>query len=343
MRAATPARRRWIFSGASHDHTDDEEETMKRMKALVAIAAMAWPCVSFAGAIQESSIGSGNTPAATASVPPAASPAASVYDAEAPVTAKPAQAQAPAAATTKPSDTASTTAVKTKAATAAPAPAAAKSTKTAAPTKSTAAKMATTKGATAKTAAAKPAAKGTTAVQTKGKLPRKTLVANNKSAVAPARAPRESARDLYSGGNREGHFLFSFVGPGFAIANRGIGAMMYDALEGDYFFWEHLSFGLGIEVATDFKDATILSFVPHARYVWDLSSHPRWSIYAKAGVGVALWQGKHAAADIAIPGGGFWWQWTDRLSVGADTALHIYAREGATVGWTISPAFRYRF
>lgn len=144
-------------------------------------------------------------------------------------------------------------------------------------------------------------------------------------------------------GSREGSFRAGIVGPGYAVANRGAGSMMHIGPEGEYFFWERLSAVMRIWVATDFDDITILSFLPMARYVFDLADHPRWSLYVQGGVGLALYQGKHAAADIAIPGGGFWWQWTERWSVGADTALHILARSDTAVGFTISPAIRYQF
>jgi hypothetical protein len=152
---------------------------------------------------------------------------------------------------------------------------------------------------------------------------------------------RQSASVFLDG--RKGHFRVGFIGPGYAVANKGAGSMMTVGGEGEYFFWEKLSAVMRIEVATDFDDITILSFVPRARYVFDLSSHPRWSVYVQGGVGLALYDGAHAAADIAIPGGGFWWQWTDRWSVGADTSVHIFARSDTAVGFTIAPAIRYQF
>lgn len=166
-----------------------------------------------------------------------------------------------------------------------------------------------------------------------------------KAASEPAEsAPpveRKSERIYLRG--REGRFRVGLVGPGYAWANRGAGSMMNIGPEGEYFFWENLSAGMRIWVASDFADITIVSFLPFARYVFDFASHPRWSVYVQAGVGLALYQGEHAAADIAIPGGGFWWQWTDRWSVGADASLHVLARSSTAVGFTISPAIRYQF
>ena len=144
---------------------------------------------------------------------------------------------------------------------------------------------------------------------------------------------------------REKRFQVGLVGPGFAWVSRGYGPAMTFGLEADYYFFEKLSAGLRFEAETKFKSPTILSFVPHARYVFDLDSHPRWAFYAQAGVGVAVsaGSGTYVACDIAIPAGGFWWQWTDNWSFGAETSLHIYARSSAAVGWNIAPAARYMF
>ncbi len=213
--------------------------------------------------------------------------------------------------------------------------------------------------AVSKPVATAPAAPAAGAAQTKAvKAPApKPVVTKQAVAVKPAgaqkKAPakangaaaqepvRYSSRALYDG--REGHFQAGFVGPGFGVANKGIGPMMTMGVEGEYFFWEHLSAGMRIEVATEFDHATILSFVPRARYVFDFDSHPRWSAYVQGGVGLALYNGKHAAADISIPGGGFWWKWTDRWSVGADTNFHLLVRSDTAFEWTIGPAIRYLF
>ena len=147
--------------------------------------------------------------------------------------------------------------------------------------------------------------------------------------------------------NRKGLIRAGLVGPGFYAGNKNIGAMMNIGAEGEYFFFDRLSAVLRISVATDFSSNTdpnaILSFLPMARYVFDLSGHPRWSFYVQAGVGLALIDAKNAAADIAIPGGGFWWRWTDKLSVGADTSLHILARSETAISFEISPTLRYNF
>lgn len=148
-------------------------------------------------------------------------------------------------------------------------------------------------------------------------------------------------------GDREGKFGVGFVGPGIGVANKGVGAVLTLGAEGEYFFFEKLSAGLRIEAFTRFSSATIVDFMPRARYFFDFEGFPRWSVYAQAGAGYALYRyagSNYSAADIAIPGGGFWWQWTDKWSVGADTSLHIFVRSGATaVGFTFAPAIRYLF
>lgn len=142
---------------------------------------------------------------------------------------------------------------------------------------------------------------------------------------------------------RKGSFRVGVIGPGFAVANEGIGPMMEMGLEGEYFFFERLSAGLQIDVATEFDDYAILSFLPYVRYVFDLDSHPRWSIYVQGGGGPALINGDNVVADIAIPGGGFWWQWTEKVSIGADAWFHIFVRDNTAVGFSIAPALRYQF
>lgn len=148
-------------------------------------------------------------------------------------------------------------------------------------------------------------------------------------------------------GGREGKFRVGFVGPGIGVANKGVGALATFGAEGEYFFFEKLSAGMRAEVATHFSNATIVSFAPRARYVFDFENWPRWAVYAQAGAGIALYNfagSNYAAADIAVPGGGLWWQWTNKWSLGADTSLHIFIRSGATaVGFNFAPTIRYLF
>ncbi len=146
---------------------------------------------------------------------------------------------------------------------------------------------------------------------------------------------------------REGSFRVGLVGPGVYVGNKGINVMMGVGAEGEYFFFEQFSAGLRIKVATDFKSDNnpnmIASFVPQARYVFDFANHPRWSFYVQAGAGMALIDGGNIAADIAIPGGGFWWQYNDSASIGFDASLHLLVRSNLMVGFFAGPAFRYQF
>lgn len=146
---------------------------------------------------------------------------------------------------------------------------------------------------------------------------------------------------------REGRFRAGLVAPGLYAGNKSIDLMATFGIEGEYFFFDRLSAGLRMLFATDFKkDAkpnAILSFIPQARYVFDVGSSERWAIYVQGGVGITLLDGDTVAADIMIPGGGFWWKWTERWSVGADAALHVLARSSTAIAFHVSPALRYTF
>lgn len=170
---------------------------------------------------------------------------------------------------------------------------------------------------------------------------------NGTKASTPAPSPPVSPTHTYgiSTSGRQKRFRAGFVGPGFGYYSRGYGPAVTFGFDGEYFFFERLSAGLRFEMATKFKSPTLISIVPQARYIFDFDRHPRFAAYAQAGVGVgiAAGGGSYAAADIALPGGGFWWQWTDKWSVGAETNFHILVRSVVAVGWTISPAMRYIF
>ncbi len=180
--------------------------------------------------------------------------------------------------------------------------------------------------------AAKPAPSATAAApKAKSQPPKETY------------APPKSHSSSFATG-REGKFRLGLIGPGLGVANRGYDAFMTMGVEGEYFIWDPLSVSLRFEVGTKFESPTLISIVPRARYVWDMSN-PRWSVYAQGGVGVmiAAGGGTVVMADIAIPGGGFWWQWTDSWSVGADASMHIYVQDFVGVGFNIGPAIRYQF
>lgn len=198
-------------------------------------------------------------------------------------------------------------------------------------------------GTTKKAATAAPATKttapATKAAPTTGTPTGKTTkMASSKESYAPP------ARHHSYSGSREGSFRLGFVGPGLGVASHGYGAFMTMGLEGEYFITNPLSVGLRMEVGTKFENPTLISFVPRVRYTFDFSS-PRWSAYVQGGVGVniATGGGTYAMADIAIPGGGFSWQWTENWSVGADASLHIFVQDFTAVGFTIGPTFRYQF
>lgn len=142
---------------------------------------------------------------------------------------------------------------------------------------------------------------------------------------------------------REGDFRAGFVGPGIGIMNKNIGALMSIGVDGEYFFWEHLSVVVKFEALTTFKNHTIVGLVPYLRYVFDSDKYPRWNAYVQGGAGLALYQGTHPAADISIPGIGIGWQWTKRWSLGAETNFHILLRSDTAFEWTLGPTIRYQF
>lgn len=174
------------------------------------------------------------------------------------------------------------------------------------------------------------------------------------SAAKPAvststQTPSPPASESYSNGptaqDRAGRFRVGIIAPGIGVGNNGVGALFTAGAEGEYFFFEKLSASLRIEALTKFKDPTVISIVPRARYFFDFDRHPRFAIYVQAGVGVAVyrWGQTDAAADISIPGGGMWWQWTNRFSIGADTNFHVFVKGNTSVGFTFSPTARYAF
>lgn len=153
-----------------------------------------------------------------------------------------------------------------------------------------------------------------------------------------------ASRGPYASG-RAHRFRVGLAGPGVSVVSDDIGALMSAGFEGEYYFFEKLSAVFKAEAATKFKEPTIMSFVPMARYTFDFARFPRWSVYANVGAGIAaiFSGGTHMAADIVVPGGGFWWQWTEHFSVGADSSLHIYVRGSTAVGINFTPAIRYLF
>lgn len=149
-----------------------------------------------------------------------------------------------------------------------------------------------------------------------------------------------------SASERDGRFRVGILAPGIAAFNKGLNPLFSAGAEGEYFFYEKLSAGLKINVATKLTNSILLSFIPQARYTFDFDNYPRWAVYAQAGAGVAVAKrgNTKVAADIAIPGGGGYWQWTDNISVGADLSMHILVGGGYTaVGVVFSPAIRYIF
>jgi len=150
----------------------------------------------------------------------------------------------------------------------------------------------------------------------------------------------------YTGG-RKGSFRLGLYAPGLFAGNKNIDAMISFGIDGEYFFLENLSANFRIEEATDFKMGdpphSVLTFVARARYVFDIGSSGKWAAYIQGGGGGAIIGSSHGAGDISIPGGGFWYQWNDRWSFGADTNLHILIRDETAIAFDITPVVRYQF
>ena len=146
---------------------------------------------------------------------------------------------------------------------------------------------------------------------------------------------------------RKGNFRLGFYAPGLFIGNKYVDTMMSIGLEGEYYFLENLSVALRLEEATDFKIGSaphsIFMFDVRARYVFDVGQSGKWALYAQAGAGGALIGKSNGAVDIAIPGGGFWYEWWPNWFAGIDTSLHILVRNPTAIAFDIVPTIRYQF
>lgn len=146
---------------------------------------------------------------------------------------------------------------------------------------------------------------------------------------------------------RKGTFNVGLYAPGIFVGNKNIDAMISFGADGEYYFLENLSANFRIEEATDFMAGgaphSVLTFVARARYVFDIGSSGRWAAYVQGGGGGALIGSGTGAGDITIPGGGFWYQWTEHWSVGADANMHILIRDETAFAFDLTPVVRYRF
>lgn len=148
-------------------------------------------------------------------------------------------------------------------------------------------------------------------------------------------------------GGRDGSFRVGLYMPGLFVGNKNIDAMMSFGVDGEYFFLENLSANFRLEEATDFKIGdpphSVFTFVARARYTWDIGTSGKWALYVQGGGGGALIGSSHGAGDIAIPGGGIYYQWDDHLSFGADASMHILIRDDTAIAFGITPVVRYQF
>ncbi len=149
------------------------------------------------------------------------------------------------------------------------------------------------------------------------------------------------------GYSRKGHFRLGVFAPGVFVGNKGINGMLSMGLEGEYFFLENLSASFRVEEATDFKIGapphSVLNFVARARYVFDIGKSGNWAAYLQGGAGSALIGSSTAAFDLAIPGGGFWYQWYKDWFIGMDCSMHILIRNPTAIAFDVVPSIRYQF
>ncbi|MFH1874583.1 MAG: hypothetical protein ABH859_05285 [Pseudomonadota bacterium] len=146
---------------------------------------------------------------------------------------------------------------------------------------------------------------------------------------------------------RKGHFRLGVFAPGVFVGNKGIDGMLSVGLEGEYFILENLSASFRIEEATDFKIGasphSVLNFVARARYVFDIGNSGNWAAYVQGGLGGAIIGKSHGAFDLAIPGGGFWYQWYQNWFIGLDCSMHILIRNPTAIAFDVTPSIRYQF
>jgi hypothetical protein len=146
---------------------------------------------------------------------------------------------------------------------------------------------------------------------------------------------------------RKGSFRLGLYGPGLFVGNKNIDAMISFGIDGEYFFLENLSANFRVEEATDFGAGdpphSVFTFIARARYVFDVGSSGKWSIYVQGGGGGALIGSSHGAGDLSIPGGGFWYQWNNNWSFGADANMHILIRDETAIAFDVTPVVRYQF
>lgn len=146
---------------------------------------------------------------------------------------------------------------------------------------------------------------------------------------------------------RKGSFVVGGYMPGMFAGNKNIDVMMSFGLDGEYYFLENLSANFRVEEATDFKIGnsphSVFTFVARARYVFDIGDSGRWSAYVQGGGGGALMGSSRGAGDLSIPGGGIWYQWSDRWSFGADANMHVLIRNNTAIAFDVTPVVRYQF
>ena len=142
--------------------------------------------------------------------------------------------------------------------------------------------------------------------------------------------------------SREGMIQAS-VGPGLGMHTP---ARFDFDVAGEYFFSDEISFGLDFDALI--RGGSTLSFVPFARYHFDILNSPLFLPYVGAGAGFMVGTSGGAAFDLMAPDLGFEYELTPRLFVGPDASFHLLMGDrflGSSTSWDLQIIARvgYRF
>ncbi|OGQ05956.1 MAG: hypothetical protein A3F82_05485 [Deltaproteobacteria bacterium RIFCSPLOWO2_12_FULL_44_12] len=136
---------------------------------------------------------------------------------------------------------------------------------------------------------------------------------------------------------RDGEFLLS--------AGAGMGwrsPVRFDLdFTGEYFWNDRISFGLNAD--TLLRGPASFSFVPFARYHFDLKKWPKFTPYAGAGMGALVNSRGQGWFDLMLPELGFFYELTPRIYIGPNVSLHVLAGSSSTWDFQTIGQVAYRF
>lgn len=115
-------------------------------------------------------------------------------------------------------------------------------------------------------------------------------------------------------------------------------------LNGEYFFWDHVSIGMDLDFLL--RGPTTFIFQPFALYHFDIPSAPRWVPYAGGGLGLGVNTNGNGFMDLMIPKFGIRYEiMEEHLFLGTDMSFHVITNfDDATwdFRWLIA-TLNYRF